>query len=175
MIPIIVVACCPVFKQSIHADISLQKVPVVAHPLQPSLATAIFYIYQNLTSSKISQLPKAQRTQPTKNQTMLRINTRTLTILLWWIGPTWAEVQDVRQVNHNISRDLVVGLSVAGAATLVFLVVVCTCAHCGPWLVRRCCCGDRSRSGQHWFRTGGDEKLYPLYMESRSDIRLSHA
>jgi hypothetical protein len=39
---LIVVTRCPVFQQSIYADISLRRVLVAAHPLELSLAIAIF-------------------------------------------------------------------------------------------------------------------------------------
>lgn len=103
---------------------------------------------------------------------MFRLNIAALIVLLCWIGRSLALVQDVHEVDHNNSKDITAGLSVAGGATCFVLIILCIAAHCGPWIFYHCSSSsssDRGPSRQALFNNDREVKSETPFTRDRWD------
>lgn len=112
-----------------------------------------------------------ERFRGAQTAVMPRFNTATLLIVLASVQPIVA----VDAVNGNFARDFIIGLSVAAAVTIVFTILVCVCAQCGPSIIGRYCFGRRRPSEEEWFEPDPYEKRHFPFVQSSNALVPSYA
>jgi hypothetical protein len=99
---------------------------------------------------------------------MFRFNITTLLLFFSCIGHSLA----IDTVNNNFAKDFIIGLAVAAAATIVFTILVCACALCGPSLIGRCCFGRARHPEENWFDARDEEKRNYPFVQSNNTLLM---
>lgn len=83
-----------------------------------------------------------------------------LILLAAWIHPSMAAGLD----SGNFARDFIIALAIAASATVVFTILICVCAQCGPQLF------GFTPGRERWFNsskeTSMDEEKNFLFVQS---------